>query len=140
TDPEKDRVYDAVGMVPTRRSIDFHWFLHSLNIQQFVNGPGPRVREMLAARPAAVFIPNYRTDWLPKEDHDFIAKRYVAISDDFWVLGKVLPAGGGSFEIVHPGRYRVSSLAGSDLAGTYLDGWEATMAPENDGCLTGTLD
>jgi len=96
TDPVKDPVYDAMGMVPTRPSIHFQWYLHSLNIQSFIKGPGPRVREMLAARPAAVFIPNYRTDGLPEEDHAFIRGRYVSLADDFWVLGKVLPAGGGA--------------------------------------------
>jgi hypothetical protein len=95
---------------------------------------------MLAARPAAVFIPNYRTDWLPEEDHAFIRERYVSLTDDFWVLGKVLPAGGGTFEVVHPGRYRVSSLEGSDLAGTYPEGLAGLMAPVVDGSIIGTLD
>ena len=45
TDPEKDPVYDGVGMVPTRPRIHYWWFLHSLNIQSFVKGPGPQVRE-----------------------------------------------------------------------------------------------
>ena len=49
------------------------------------------MREMLAVRPAAVVIPNYRTDRLPDEDHAFIGERYVSLSDDFWALGKVLP-------------------------------------------------
>jgi hypothetical protein len=95
---------------------------------------------MLAARPAAVVIPNYRTDRLPEEDHAFIRERYVSLTDDFWVLGKVLPAGGGTFEVVHPGRYRVSSLEGSDLAGTYPDGVAGLMAPVVEGSLIGALD
>jgi hypothetical protein len=110
TDPKKDPVYDAAGMVPTRRSVHYRWFLHSLNIRDMVKNPGSRVRDMLAARPAAVFIPSYRTDWLPPEDHDFIEERYVSLADDFWVLGSVLPAGGGDFEIFHPGRYRIVRL------------------------------
>ncbi len=140
TDPLKDPVYDGIGMVLTRPSIHFQWYLHSLNIRSFVKGSGPRVREMLAARPAAVFIPSYRTDWLPEEDHAFIRQHYVHLADDFWVLGKVLPAGGGSFEIDHPGRYRVSALNGSDLTGTYPEGFESLMAPKEDGKLSGTLD
>ena len=60
TDPQSDPVYDGVGMVPTRRSIHYHWFLHSLNIQSFINGQEMPVRDMLAANPAAVVIPNYR--------------------------------------------------------------------------------
>jgi hypothetical protein len=95
---------------------------------------------MLAARPAAVFMPSYRTDWLPAEDHAFIRERYVSLTDDFWVLGKVLPAGGGTFEVVHPGRYRISSLKGSDLAGTYPEGLAGVMAPVEEDNLVATLD
>lgn len=118
TDPVKDPVYDAIGMVPTRRSIHFQWYLHSLNIRGVVNTPGSRVREMLAARPAAVFIPSYRTSWLPPEDHEFISQRYVPLADDFWVLGTVLPAGGGNFEIFHPGRYLIDTLPRSGIIDT----------------------
>ena len=138
TDPANDPVYDGVGMVPTRPSIHFQWLLPNLvrpNEKQ-----GLRVREMLAARPAAVFIPNYRTDRLPEEDHAFIRERYVSLTDDFLVLGKVLPAGGGTFEVVHPGRYRISSLQGSDLAGTYPEGLAGLLSPVEEGSLIGTLD
>jgi hypothetical protein len=132
TDAEKDPVYDGIGMVVSRRTIDFHWYLHSLNIKSFVSGPAPKVREMLAAQPAAVLIPSYRTDWLPKEDHDFIRSRYVPLADDFWVLGKELPAGGGEVEIFRPGRYWIAPPQGSDSAdgaiGT-VDGVALTTQP-----------
>jgi hypothetical protein len=140
TDPKSDPVYDAIGMVPTRPSIHFKWYLHSLNIGSFLNGNGPRVCDMLARRPAAVFIPSYRTDWLSDADHDFIREHYVSLADDFCVLGKVLPAGGGTFEIIHPGRYRISTLKGSDLADTYELGVKGVMIPEDPGTFTGTLD
>ena len=116
TDAKTDAVYDAIGMVPTRRSIHPQWYLHSLNIRDFTTGTGPRVRDMLAARPAAVLIPNYRTDGLTDEDHAFIRKRYLPLADDFWVLGSVLPAAGGTFEIVHPGRYQIVSVPTSGLS------------------------
>jgi hypothetical protein len=140
TNPTNDPVYDGVGMVPTRPSIDYRWFLHTFNIRSFVNGPGPHVRDMLAARPAAVIIPNYRTDWLPAADHDFIASNYVSLADDFWVLGRELPAGGGNFEIIHPGRYRIASRDGSDIAGTYPEGLLALTTPEASGRFSGSLD
>jgi hypothetical protein len=136
TNPERDPVYDDVGMVPTRSTIHAS---RSLHIQDSAEGPG-QVREMLAARPAAVFIPSYRTDWLAEKDHEFIRERYVSLADDFWVLGKVLPSGGGTFEIFHPGRYRISTLKGSDLDGTYPVGWEGMTTPEDKGTLSGTLD
>ncbi len=140
TDPVRDPVYDGIGMVPTRSSVDFHWYLHSLNIQSFLNGPGPKVRDLLAKSPAAVLIPSYRTDWLSEEDHVFIRERYVSLADDFSVLGKVLSVGGGTFEIFHPGRYRISTLKGSDLDGTYPVGLEGLTTPEDNGTLSGMLD
>ena len=113
TDPDKDLVYDAIGMVPTRRSADFHWYLHSL-AANFVNAG---IRDFLAARPPAVFIRSYRTDWLPEADNQFINSRYVPLSDEFEVLGTILPAGGGSFEIVHAGRYCVVPASSLDSNG-----------------------
>ena len=78
----------------------------------FISGPGPRVREMLATKPAAVLIPSYRTDWLPEADHKFINERYIPLADDFWLLGADLPPSGGEFEIIRPGRYRITSVQG----------------------------
>jgi len=140
SDPVKDPVYDAIGMVPTRRSIHFQWYLHSLNIRALVDTPGSRVRDMLAARPAAVFIPSYRTTWLPPEDHVFIEQRYVPLADDFWVLGTVLPSGGGMFEIFHPGRYRIAKLKPAADSDTNSTPAVKTVPLELDGLVTGTLD
>jgi hypothetical protein len=140
TDPRRDRVFDGVGMVPTRQPVHFQWYLHSLNIQRFLDGRLPSVSQMLIARPASVFIPNYRTDWLSSKDQDFVRERYVPVADDFWVLGKVLPAGGGNFEVHYGGRYRISTLKGSDLQDTYELGIKGAVAPEDPGTLTGMLD
>ena len=133
TDPVKDPVYDAIGMVPTRQSVDFHWYLHSL-AAALITTPGSRVRDILAARPAPIFIPSYRTDWLPEADHKFIDSRYVRLADDFEVLGSVLPPGGGTLEIFHPGRYCIIS-AGA-LPGQPRD----ADAIDKGGPVTGTLD
>ncbi|MBP1771699.1 MAG: hypothetical protein H6P99_862 [Holophagaceae bacterium] len=126
TDPAKDPVYDAIGMVPTRPTIGFHWYLHSLNIQAFLTGNRPSVPQMLTARPATVLIPSYRTEWLPETDRRFFQSRYVPLADDFWVLGAVLPPGGGSYEVVHPGRYFVAAVhsggKNEPLAPVFLDG------------------
>jgi hypothetical protein len=140
TDPVKDPVYDAIGMVSTRPIVDSRAFLHSLYFKSFINGPGPQVRDFLAARPAAVLIPSYRTDWLPEKDKAFIRERYVTLTDDFLVLGSVLPKGGGTFEIVHAGRYRVSLLETSDLVGSYPEGFGGLIVSTNEPILTGTLD
>jgi hypothetical protein len=140
SDPQKDPVYDGIGMVPTRRSIHHYWYLHSLNIRSFIDGSKPRVREMLSACPAVVFIPNYRTDWLPEEDHSFVRDYYVPLASDFWVLGQVLPPGGGAFKILHPGRYRIVALERSG-PGRPLCGTEEGLAVSRaEGVLCGTID
>jgi hypothetical protein len=140
TDPAKDPVYDAIGMIPTRPIVSMLGFLHGTQMQAFNESTGLRWQQLLAARPPAVLIPSYRTDWLPQAERAFITNRYVPLADDFWVLGKVLPQGGGEFEIVLPGRYRISSLAGSDLGGTYPSGLEGLATPEQKGELAATLD
>jgi hypothetical protein len=129
TRPGTDSVYDGIGMVPTRPSIHFNWYLHSLNIRSFLNGSAPKVCEMLAARPAAVLIRSYRTDWLTKEDQEFIESRYVPLAVDFWVLGKELPAGGGDVEIIHPGRYCVAPLKNSTNSVCRVDGTASAEKP-----------
>ena len=140
TDPAKDHVYDGVGLIPTRTSINFNWFLHSLNIYNFTSGAWPSVSAMLKACPASVIIPNYRTDWLPGQDQEFITNHYVSVSDDLLVLGRVLSGGGGEFEIDQSGRYRIATLEGSDLKGTYPAGMQGLMQPSIKGEVTGTLD
>ncbi len=139
TTPGKDFIYDGIFMVVSRQT-DPRWFLHSFFVDRLWNGDGPKVREMLAEKPAVVFIPNYRTSWLPKEDHDYIKTRYVSLAEDFWVLGKVLPPGGGTFEIIHPGRYQISSKETSCLAGTMeKDSFGFPIIPEPKIC-PGTLN
>lgn len=127
-----DPVYDAIGMVPTRPSIGFHWYLHSLNLRSFAEGKVPSVPQMLTARPAAVLIPSYRTDWLPLSDHQFIQDRYLPLADDFWILGRVLPAGGGAYHVVHEGRYvLMGRKAGAitTLAEGHVDGQPVNAGP-----------
>jgi hypothetical protein len=140
TDQTTDPVFDGIGMVLTRPLVDPRLLLHSLYSESMLKGIGPQVRDFLAARPAAVFIPNYRTDWLPAADHDAIREMYVAVADDFWVLGKVLPAGGGPFQIFHAGRYRISSLQSSDLAAEGSDSSGRKAAPSDEAHFTATLD
>jgi len=107
TDPATDRVYDGVGLVPSRASIGYDWWLHTFTIQSFYDGTRPAVRTMLEANPAAVIITSYRTDWLPKEDQLFIRAHYLPLADDFHVLGGLLPEGGGPWQCLKPGRYEV---------------------------------
>jgi len=122
SDPIKDPVFDGIGMVPTRPVIAPGVYLHGLSAQRWRTGQGTTMRRLLEKNPPVAVIRSYRTSWLPQQDHDFIASRYVALADDLLVLGKILPQGGGEMQIVHPGRYRIASLQASDVAGTYPEG------------------
>jgi hypothetical protein len=145
TDPATDAVYDAgVALVPTRKHVNSRADLHSFTTRKHLEGTGTRICETLTEETPPVFIPTYRTDWLFENVMDFIRGRYVALSDDIWVLGKVLPAGGGTVDIVRTGRYRIAPLAASNLAGTYradLRGFlESSSEAAPDSHVAGTLD
>lgn len=139
TDPTKDRIFDGVGLVPSR-PIDPRWWLHSFTINSYLDGAVTSVRDLLAENPAAVFIPNYRTDWLSDADHDYVRTNYVPLADDLWVLGEKLPPGGGTFKIIHGGRYRISSLKDSDLEGTFPTDIKSFLARPAEGKIAATLD
>jgi hypothetical protein len=143
TDPQKDTIFDGIGMVPTRKVCDVRAFLHGQSMKTFLSPAGPHIRDMLAANPPSVIILSYRTDWLPKEDHDFFRERYVPLADDFMVLGNLLPAGGGTFQVFHAGRYRITSAGGSNIIGTYPEPKtfkEALAQPKEVPPLAGTID
>ena len=107
TDPVNDPVCDGIGLVPTRPIVDRRAFLHSLNIASFIEGFGPRFRQLMASNPPVVVIPSYRTDGLPEEDRNYVDEHYVSLADDFRVMGKVLPPGGGEFEVIRAGQSRI---------------------------------
>lgn len=107
TDPALDRVYDGVGLVPTRRSIGRYWFLHSLYIPMVRTGAMPSPAVMLASRPASVILRSYRTDWFSPEDVEFVNAHYVGLSDEVLVLGRAFPPGASSFDCIHAGTYSV---------------------------------
>jgi hypothetical protein len=143
TDPDKDTYFDGTGMVPTRTICDSRSFIHGQTLRNFYNGPGPRIRDLLAATSPSVIILSYRTEWLPDEDKEFMRQRYVSMADDFMVLGSLLPAGGGTFQIYHAGRYRLTSAEGSNIIGTYEQPKnikEALAKPKEEPPLTGTVD
>jgi hypothetical protein len=143
TDPDKDTIFDGTGLVPTRKVCDARSFIHGQGLKTLVDGSGPHIRDMLAANPPSVVILSYRTDWLPEEDQEFFRQRYVPLADDFMVLGSVLPAGGGTFEVFHAGRYRITSAEGSNVIGTYAEPQtikEALTPVKEEPPLVGTVD
>lgn len=128
TDPVKDRVYDAAGLVPLRKSIGYNWFLHSMNIQHFRDGSWPSLAKMLTENPAAVILPNYRTDWLTDSDKAFINAHYLQISDDLLVLGGSILNGNGDWKCLHGGRYFLGTKGGG-YPGLLVDGKPAASNP-----------
>jgi hypothetical protein len=145
TDPEKDCVFDGVGMVATRKFCDLRALIHGqafMNLRK--NSPdGIQLRGLLAANPPSVVIRNYRTEWMPAEDKNFLSQRYVPIADDLMVLGTQLPEGGGTFEIYHAGRYCITSAEGSNIIGTYVEPKtmkEDLAPPKEEPPLVGTID
>lgn len=145
TDPDKDTIFDGVGMVPTRKLCDERTLIHG---QAFLNlvkksSDGMQMRGFLEANPPSIVILNYRTEWMSEEDKEFLRQRYVSIADDFMVLGSQLPAGGGTFEVFHAGRYRITSSEGSNIIGTYAEPKsmkEALAARAELPPLAGTVD
>src|SRR5579862_318733 len=119
TEPGKDTVYDCFGMVPTRRVADYESFFQRRNGGVMPGDLKPSLGELLASQPPSVIIADARFDKLADPDKEFIRSHYVPVAPDFWVLGRILPAGGGDFEISHAGRYRITSAEGSNLFGTY---------------------
>jgi hypothetical protein len=136
TDPAKDTVFDLAWLVPTRPAAGVTSLRDPVNSSSAGSEPA-------RIPPPAVIIPNFRTDQLAKTNRNFIRDHYVTVGDDFLVLGNVLPTGGGTFEIVHPGRYRVSALAASDLDGTYradMTGYLESAKSAHEPPLRATLD
>lgn len=143
TGPGKDSVYDYVGMVPTRRSAGYELFFETNNVSEGLAGPGSALRGLLAAQIPAVIIADNRFDRLSEADKEFIYEHFVPVSAEFWILGKLLPAGGGDFTVLHAGRYRITSAEGSNLFGTYAqpENLLESIAPEPKApLLAGTLD
>ena len=145
TDPDKDTIFDGVGMVPTRKLCDMRSLIHGQAFLSLVkkNADGMQLRGFLEANPPSIVILNYRTEWMSEEDKKFLEQRYVPIADDFMVLGTLLPAGGGTFEVFHAGRYRITSAEGSNIIGTYAAPKtmkEALVPQAEEAPLVGTID
>ncbi len=115
------RIYDAVGLVPSRKSIHYNWYLHSLNVKAFVDGSLTSVPEMVRTNPPVVIIPNYRTNWLPEDDQAGMLMHHVPLSDDFWVLGVWMEGGSGQYEVMVGGRYALI-LEGDKKGEVWIDG------------------
>ena len=105
TDPNRHRIFDGSGLVPTRDPIGYRWLVHTFTIGSLSDGTWPSIRSELAKHEVPVILPNYRISWLPKEDQHFISSHYIALAQDFMVLGASMEKGGGSWTALAPGNY-----------------------------------
>jgi hypothetical protein len=135
TAPRSDPVYDGMGMVPTRSHISSQWFINSLNLRS-----SRHALRTLTDNPPAVVIRSYRSDQLPEVEAALIREWYVPLADDFWVLGKMLPPGGGSFQIIRPGRYQVTPKEASCILGTVERNPVGLVIPPVKTNCVGTVD
>jgi hypothetical protein len=111
TDPAKDCVYDASGLVASRQSAGYQWFLHSLIVNRIASGKTPGLKEMLTQNPAPVLIPSYRFAWLRPEDVNFVQAHYLGLAEDLYVLGGDLKSQNPTYECIREGRYEISVVA-----------------------------
>jgi hypothetical protein len=107
TDPITDAVYDGAGLVPTRRSVGYYWFVNIMNVQRYRSGAIPTFRSEALRDAPAVILPTYRLSYLAPEDIQFIQANYLALAGDFLVLGDVSKDDDHSWTCLHAGRYEV---------------------------------
>lgn len=125
TDPVEHAVFDGSGLVPTRHPPGRNWLIHTFTIDAFRNGTFPPIRAQLAEGRTPVIIPNYRTSWLPAEDHQYIRQHYVPLAGDLLVAGTVLTGAGtaqwdcpvaGRYYVAYGGSHPPPALDGKPLA------------------------
>lgn len=107
TDPARDVVYDGAGLVPTRRSLGYYWFVNIMNVQRYRSGAIPTFRSEAAHDAPAVILPTYRLSYLEPEDIQFIRANYLALAGDFLILGDASKNTDRSWICLHAGRYNV---------------------------------
>jgi hypothetical protein len=120
TGPE-DPVFDAIGLVPTRKGPSFIWLINLTNVQLFSQTP---MTATWAGRVPPVLLPSYRFNYLQPADLAFLRGNYVSLRKDFYVLGQILTKGNGAtrtWNCLRSGRYGVVPLE-PDAPGLDLDG------------------
>lgn len=111
TDPARDRIYDACGLVASRESAARQWFLHGLLRRQVREGVIPSLKKALEDSPATVILPNYRFTWLDAEEKAFLQANYLMPARDFFILGAQIPPSRPTYRCLHPGRYFLTGPA-----------------------------
>ena len=101
-----DPIFDGVGMVCSRPPATRDWLLHSVFMPEYHSGQREQLRDVIArAAPPVLIGGHYRFNGLTDADRSAIAQRYIALSNQLWVLGAQTGALETRVEIVRPGRY-----------------------------------
>lgn len=130
TDPSRHRVFDGSGLVPTRKPLGYLWLIHTFTIRPLSDGTWPSIRSQLAAFEVPVILPNYRTSWLPEPDLRFIAAHYIALAQDFLVLGTRMDKGEGRWEALAAGNYFIQAQ-GEGETWIEVDGQRVERGPRH---------
>ncbi len=129
TDPARDRVYDSAGLVPTRKSIGYMWFMNIANVDAYKNGTLTPFMTTFRANPPAVVIPTYRFSYMDAADLKEIERDYIALAPDLWVAGHVFAQSDESWVCKVPGRYRFKILSEAEGLEPMLDGSPLPSGP-----------
>lgn len=97
-----DPVWDGAGLVPSRPSVGYHWYVNFGNTTVFNARVG---MEPFWKNPAPVVLPTYRMGYLPQPLMQFFQANYVALAEDFWVLGTRISTQPVLWQCLKPGRY-----------------------------------
>lgn len=108
TDPMMDAVYDGAGLVPTRRSLGYYWFVNIMNVEKYRGGSMPGFRSLATQDAPPVVLPTYRISYLEPADLQFLRDNYVSLAEDFMVLGDVSKASDRVWACLHAGRYEMA--------------------------------
>lgn len=109
-----DPVFDAIGMVPTRRAPSFMWFVNLTNVQLFTETSMTR---SWGNEIPPIILPSYRFSYLQPQDGEFIRSQYVTLRKDFFALGTTLTQRGTKhWTCQRAGRYAVVPLGGTNAA------------------------
>lgn len=129
TDPVRDRVYDSCGLVPTRRSVGYVWFMNIANVDAFRDGRLTPFMKAFRETPPAVVIPTYRFSYLGKNDEAELERRYVGLAPDLWVAGHVFTQAEETWACFVEGRYLIKSLSPAGDGQILFDGAPLPDAP-----------
>lgn len=119
TDPAKDTVFDAAGLVPMRRSATHTWFVNLTNAEAFRSGIAGSLRQAIERDAPAVIIPTFRFSYLSPEDIEAVRANYLGLAPDLWVLGTALQPGTQTWVCRHPGRYALA-VVGDAKPGAWI--------------------